>query len=274
MSYTVCNLSRSCLTAVIALVYVAAPSSLVRAQSAGDVQNGKRVFEKAGCSRCHGSAGEGMSPKGNQAGPPKIAGTRLPLRDFMESVRNPKGQMPPFPSKQVSDKELSDVYAFLRSGDLSPNLVMPSSANPQNGQHLYVSFGCYECHGYQGQGSVQTGGSRIGALQDPLFRVRCVSSPADRPDAALYLESSLGCPTSRHLRFLAIFSRSTTIEGNPIAESIALPSTVVEVPYSESIVGKVECFPRRLVGKPEIERFGRDWHNIAIKLICRERRGT
>ena len=167
MSYVVCNLSRSSLTAVIALVYIAAPSSPVKAQLAGDAQNGKEVFEKVGCSRCHGSAGEGMSRTGKQAGPPKIAGTRLPLRDFMKSVRNPKGQMPPFASKQVSDKELSDVYAFLHSGDLSPNLVMSSSANPQNGQHLYVSFGCYECHGYQGQGSVQTGGSRIGPPQIP-----------------------------------------------------------------------------------------------------------
>ena len=103
-----------------------------------------------------------MSSTGKQAGPPKIAGTHLPLRDFVASVRNPKGQMPPFGSRQVSDKELSDVYAFLHSEDLSLNVVLPSSASPKNGERLYVSFGCYECHGYQGQGSVQTGGSRIG----------------------------------------------------------------------------------------------------------------
>jgi len=155
------------LSSVIVLLCIVTVPRTTNAQSTGDAENGKRVFEKIGCSRCHGTAGEGVSATGEQAGPPKIAGTRLPLSDFIESVRNPKGQMPPFAPKQVSDKELSDVYAFLHSGDLSPNLVVPSSANPRDGQHLYVSFGCYECHGYQGQGSVQTGGSRIGPPQIP-----------------------------------------------------------------------------------------------------------
>ena len=147
--------------AVLALVPAANP------QPAGDAQNGKKVFEKLGCFRCHGSAGEGMPATGKEAGPPKIAATRLSLRDFVQYVRKPKGQMPPFGSQQVSDQELSDVYAFLQSVASQPKLELPSSASSQNGQHLYVSFGCYECHGYQGQGSVQTGGSRIGPPQIP-----------------------------------------------------------------------------------------------------------
>ena len=104
---------------------------------------------------------------GKETGPPKIAGTRLVLPDFVESVRKPKGQMPPFSSKQVSDSELSDVYAFLQSGASQARLELPATANSESGQRLYVSFGCYECHGYQGQGSVQTGGSRIGPPQIP-----------------------------------------------------------------------------------------------------------
>jgi len=28
-----------------------------------------------------------------------------------------------------------------------------------------MSYGCYECHGNEGQGSTQTGGSRIGPIQ-------------------------------------------------------------------------------------------------------------
>jgi ubiquinol-cytochrome c reductase cytochrome c subunit len=137
-------------------------------QTKGDAQNGKRVFEELGCLRCHGSAGEGMTATGREAaGPPKIAGTRLALPDFVESVRKPKGQMPPFRAKQVSDAELSDVYAFLQSVASLQRLDLPATANPDSGQRLYVSFGCYECHGYQGQGSVQTGGSRIGPPQIP-----------------------------------------------------------------------------------------------------------
>lgn len=167
MRHLSCSSLKASLNAVIVLLCVVAPPLATKAQPAGDAENGKKVFEKIGCSRCHGTAGEGMSATGKQVGPSKIAGTHLLLRDFVEFVRNPKGQMPPFGSKQVSDRELSDVYAFLHSVDMSRNVVLPSSANPQNGQSLYVSFGCYECHGYQGQGSVQTGGSRIGPPQIP-----------------------------------------------------------------------------------------------------------
>jgi mono/diheme cytochrome c family protein len=150
------------LTAAILAFFLAA-----NPQSKGDALNGKMVFEKVGCSRCHGSSGEGMPANGKEAGPPKIAGTHFPLQDFVQSVRKPKGQMPPFGAKQVSDAELSDVYAFLQSGATQTKLEIPPTANGDSGQRLYVSYGCYECHGYQGQGSVQTGGSRLGPPQIP-----------------------------------------------------------------------------------------------------------
>lgn len=154
----------------IAALMVAGALALIpdaNTQVRGDAQNGKKVFEKLGCFRCHGSAGEGMSQTGKQAGSPKIAATKLSLRDFLQSVRKPRGQMPPFLATQVSDEELSDVYAFLESAASQPRLALPSSASSTDGEHLYTAFGCYECHGYQGQGSVQTGGSRIGPPQIP-----------------------------------------------------------------------------------------------------------
>jgi mono/diheme cytochrome c family protein len=109
-----------------------------------------------------------MSGTAKEAGPPRVAGTSLSFPAFLNSVRKPKGQMPPFSSRQVSDQELLDVYAFLHAADLGPKLLLPSSANPQNGPRFYVAFGCYECHGYEGQGSTQTGGSRIGPPQIPF----------------------------------------------------------------------------------------------------------
>ncbi|PYU02212.1 MAG: hypothetical protein DMG38_00965 [Acidobacteria bacterium] len=164
MSY--CIASRKLLIALL-IGSPLAPLPVAKPKPAGDVQTGKIIFEKLGCQRCHGSVGEGMIATGKDASPPKIAATRLSLGDFVQSVRKPKGQMPPFGSQQVSDPELSDVYAYLQSLGSQPKLVLPSSASPQNGQHLYMAFGCYECHGYQGQGSVETGGSRIGPPQIP-----------------------------------------------------------------------------------------------------------
>lgn len=155
------------LTAVLIVAALLALIPDANTQARGDSQNGKKAFEKLGCLRCHGSAGEGMPQTGKEAGSPKIAATKLPLRDFLQSVRKPKGQMPPFGTKQASDEELSDVYAFLQSAGLQPKLELPSSANSKDGEHLYTALGCYECHGYQGQGSVQTGGSRVGPPQIP-----------------------------------------------------------------------------------------------------------
>jgi mono/diheme cytochrome c family protein len=41
----------------------------------------------------------------------------------------------------------------------------PPSGNSQNGKKLFMSDGCYECHGRQGQGAAQTGAARIGPPQ-------------------------------------------------------------------------------------------------------------
>jgi ubiquinol-cytochrome c reductase cytochrome c subunit len=155
------------LAATLSGAAVLALFSVAKSQPPADAANGKKVFEKLGCSRCHGGAGEGMPSTGKQPGPPRIAGSRLSLSDFVQAVRKAKGQMPPFGAKQVSDEELADVYAFLQSAASQPKLELPPSSNAENGQRLYVTFGCYECHGYQGQGSTQTGGSRLGPPQIP-----------------------------------------------------------------------------------------------------------
>jgi ubiquinol-cytochrome c reductase cytochrome c subunit len=46
----------------------------------------------------------------------------------------------------------------------------PTPAAVQAGAKLYVSTGCYECHGYAGQGSIQTGGTRL--APDPISAAR------------------------------------------------------------------------------------------------------
>ena len=154
--------------AVVALVATIAPSRGANAQRRGDAQNGKKVFEKLGCFVCHGSAGEGMAQTGKESAPTKIAATHLSFQEFLRSVRESKGQMPPFGAKQVSDAELSDIHAFLQAAASQPKLELPASASSQNGQRFYIAFGCYECHGLQGQGSVQTGGTRLGPPQSPF----------------------------------------------------------------------------------------------------------
>jgi mono/diheme cytochrome c family protein len=41
--------------------------------------------------------------------------------------------------------------------DSVPKMDAPARGNPQNGKRLYDKYGCYECHGGQGQGSSLSG---------------------------------------------------------------------------------------------------------------------
>jgi mono/diheme cytochrome c family protein len=41
----------------------------------------------------------------------------------------------------------------------------PAAGNAQNGKKLFMSDGCYECHGREGQGAAQTGAARVGPPQ-------------------------------------------------------------------------------------------------------------
>ncbi len=103
-----------------------------------------------------------------QVGAPRIGPTRFSLPAFVKFVRSPTGQMPAYISQDVSETDLSDLYAFLQS--LAPPLPegLSAAADPQNGERLYTVYGCYECHSGQGQGSTQTAGSRIGPIQISL----------------------------------------------------------------------------------------------------------
>lgn len=136
--------------------------------SMGDAQKGKIVFETLGCNKCHGSEGEGVAGMGQNDGVPRIASTSLAFPVFIQLVRKPKNLMPPFGTDKASDADLANVYAFLQTLKPPAKQETTAAANPSNGQRLFVKDGCYECHGYLGQGSTSTGGTRLGPPQIPL----------------------------------------------------------------------------------------------------------
>ena len=129
----------------------------------GNVQNGKQVFTTQGCYKCHGSDAQGLSGRSDSG--PRIAPSRLGLAAFVRFVRNPTGAMLPFAPQDVSDSDLTDVFAFLRSLGQTSQAAALAPGNAQNGQRFFHDDGCYQCHGMQGQGASQTGGSRIGPPQ-------------------------------------------------------------------------------------------------------------
>jgi ubiquinol-cytochrome c reductase cytochrome c subunit len=81
---------------------------------AGDAAKGKTLFVKNGCYQCHNYEGQGG------AAGPRIAPNPLPFQGFIGYVRAPRGDMPPYTVKVMSDQELADVHAYLRGRPRPP----------------------------------------------------------------------------------------------------------------------------------------------------------
>jgi ubiquinol-cytochrome c reductase cytochrome c subunit len=76
----------------------------------GDVENGKRVYMKETCFFCHGTVGQGAGNTGARLTPPARN-----LAGFIRYIRRPTGSMAAYTEKVISDQDLTDIYAYLRS---------------------------------------------------------------------------------------------------------------------------------------------------------------
>ena len=76
---------------------------------AGDADKGRTLFVKNGCYQCHNYEGQGG------AAGARIAPNPPPFRGFVAYVRSPRGDMPPYTAKVMSEQDLADVYAYLRN---------------------------------------------------------------------------------------------------------------------------------------------------------------
>jgi len=79
--------------------------SAAMAAAQGNAENGKKVFMKQMCYRCHGTDGQGGAG-------PRLAPKPNSTEALIKYVRNPTGQMPPY-TNQVTDAELADIRAYL-----------------------------------------------------------------------------------------------------------------------------------------------------------------
>jgi mono/diheme cytochrome c family protein len=117
------------------------------AKASGHLENGKRMFADVGCATCHGTEGQGTDLA------PQIAPPPLTLEATISYVRQPTGKMPPVPVGTASDQQLADIYAYLKSVGPQGSLADQLKGNPDKGKKLFVAYGCYECHGWQGAGA-------------------------------------------------------------------------------------------------------------------------
>jgi mono/diheme cytochrome c family protein len=96
---------------------VAAAAAQAQAPVAGDAKHGKELFVKYSCYACHGFSGQNGSGA-------RLVPMKFPQAGFIAYVRNPPraNQMPSFSAKVLADKDLADIYAYIKT--------LPDSAPP------------------------------------------------------------------------------------------------------------------------------------------------
>ncbi len=94
------------------LLGLVAQPAVAQDAAKGDAANGKKVYLADGCYECHGRVGEGGAMNGPA---PVVAQTKLPFDAFKSQLRNPVNDMPPYPDTILSDKDLGDIFAYIRS---------------------------------------------------------------------------------------------------------------------------------------------------------------
>ena len=94
----------------------AAQAAAQAAAPAGDVAKGKASFERTGCWQCHGRQGQGGREGPRIASPVPMAWPALSV-----FVRTARRNMPPYTEKVLSNQELADIYAYMRSIPPAPD---------------------------------------------------------------------------------------------------------------------------------------------------------
>jgi mono/diheme cytochrome c family protein len=107
--------------ALVGTVLGAGACVIARAQDEphGDAVNGKRLYLAVGCFTCHGRSGQGGALNGPA---PILASTAFAFDGFKGQIRNPSNDMPAYSDAVLSDKDIADIYTFVKSlpGQRSP----------------------------------------------------------------------------------------------------------------------------------------------------------
>ena len=143
----------------------------------GNVQQGKAIFEKAGCQACHVAGGmtkvrETRGTSYDIAPELTRVGSKVNPDWVFDWVRNPRHYNPTtkMPSLRLSDDEAKDVVAFLMTlkdeRALPPKtLELTSTTTIKKGESLIREYGCNGCHvipGMEKEGRVSVSLSNFG----------------------------------------------------------------------------------------------------------------
>jgi mono/diheme cytochrome c family protein len=98
--------------AAFALYVVTASAQTPAPAPAGNAQRGKELYAKYSCYACHGYDGHGGAGA-------RIVPLAMTVTRFTAYVHNPR-RMPPYTEKVLSDAQLADLFAYIKSLPASP----------------------------------------------------------------------------------------------------------------------------------------------------------
>lgn len=81
----------------------------------GASERGKKLFTELNCISCHGTHAQGG---GRNSEPPIPAG--YPWQGFVNQLRKPRLDMPPYEEKLVSTQDVADMFAYFGSIKAAP----------------------------------------------------------------------------------------------------------------------------------------------------------
>lgn len=128
--------------------------------NSADIAAGRALFMQKGCYECHGMVGQGSATTG-----PALAPHPPALAAMEAYVHGPKGEMPIYSRKILSDSEIAQIHAYLDSIPPDPPLdtiaLLADGAprepgqpgQPTPGASIYAAH-CAACHGVSGEGGV------------------------------------------------------------------------------------------------------------------------
>jgi mono/diheme cytochrome c family protein len=85
---------------------------LALAQTQADPARGRQLYVANGCGYCHGTVGQGG---GGRTGGLRLAQMGIALPAFLNQLRHPVNEMPPYVESVVSDQDAANIHAFIAS---------------------------------------------------------------------------------------------------------------------------------------------------------------
>jgi mono/diheme cytochrome c family protein len=106
----------SSLTLLTLVLTIGSASAQQMPAPPGNAEHGKTIYREVGCYQCHGLAGQGAPMTG-----PRVSRTEFAFEGFLNQLRHPANQMPPYEAAVLSDSDAADIYAYLRQMPAPPD---------------------------------------------------------------------------------------------------------------------------------------------------------